>query len=148
MFWRVSGFAQPSPVEAALDRPNCTLENLLAEDDLIQVGTSAILLPALQCLLTMVTIQCRGDSRLPWSHAGSQVAELEGAGVSDQARVRDWPGAASGCARAARCRPAAAAAAALCSMRGAPTWDPMSDLVHGCQLASLRLNAMHASYPR
>ena len=38
MFWRVSGFAQPSPVEAALDRPNCTLENLLAEDDLIQVG--------------------------------------------------------------------------------------------------------------
>lgn len=37
MFWRVSGFAQPSPVEAALDRPNCTLEGLLAEDDLIQV---------------------------------------------------------------------------------------------------------------
>ena len=37
MFWRVSGFTQPSPVEAALDRPNCTLEDLLGEDDLIQV---------------------------------------------------------------------------------------------------------------
>ena len=48
MFWRVSGFAQPSPVEAALDRPNCTLENLLAEDDLIQVGALAAILTALQ----------------------------------------------------------------------------------------------------
>lgn len=37
MFWRVSGFAQPSPVEAILDRPNRTLEDLLGEDDLIQV---------------------------------------------------------------------------------------------------------------
>lgn len=37
MFWRVSGFSQPSPVEAALDRANCSLEDLLAEDDLVQV---------------------------------------------------------------------------------------------------------------
>ena len=51
MFWRVSGFAQPSPVEAALDRPSCTLENLLAEDDLIQVGALATVLTALQQLV-------------------------------------------------------------------------------------------------
>ncbi len=38
MFWRVASFNQTSPVEAVLDRPDFTLEDLLEEDDLIQVG--------------------------------------------------------------------------------------------------------------
>lgn len=37
MFWRVASFNQTSPVEAVLDRPDFTLEDLLEEDDLIQV---------------------------------------------------------------------------------------------------------------
>ena len=39
MFWRVASFNQTSPVEAVLDRPDFTLEDLLEEDDLIQVGS-------------------------------------------------------------------------------------------------------------
>lgn len=50
MFWRVSGFTQPSPVEAALDRPNCTLEDLLPEDDLVQVGRWLFLRPLCRLL--------------------------------------------------------------------------------------------------
>jgi hypothetical protein len=38
MFWRVASFNQTSPVEAVLDRPDFTLEDLLEEDDLIQVS--------------------------------------------------------------------------------------------------------------
>ena len=37
MFWRVASFNQSSAVEAVLDRPDFTLEDLLEEDDLIQV---------------------------------------------------------------------------------------------------------------
>ena len=37
MFWRVASFNQSSAVEAVLDRPDYTLEDLLEEDDLIQV---------------------------------------------------------------------------------------------------------------
>ena len=36
MFWKVAGFAQPSPIEAILDKDSFTLEELLDEDDLIQ----------------------------------------------------------------------------------------------------------------
>ena len=36
MFWRVASFNQASAVEAVLDRPDFTLEDLLEEDDLIQ----------------------------------------------------------------------------------------------------------------
>lgn len=38
MFWRVANFGNTSAVEAILDRPDFTLEDLLEEDDLIQVG--------------------------------------------------------------------------------------------------------------
>ena len=41
MFWRVASFNQSSAVEAVLDRPDYTLEDLLEEDDLIQVRTPA-----------------------------------------------------------------------------------------------------------
>ncbi len=37
MFWRVASFNQSSAVEAVLDRPDYTVEDLLEEDDLIQV---------------------------------------------------------------------------------------------------------------
>lgn len=36
MFWRVSTFSQPSAIEAILDRPNCKLEDLLPEEQLVQ----------------------------------------------------------------------------------------------------------------
>ncbi|GBF89982.1 hypothetical protein Rsub_02688 [Raphidocelis subcapitata] len=35
-FWRVAGFAQPSPIEQILDKEEYTLEELLDEDDIIQ----------------------------------------------------------------------------------------------------------------
>jgi serine/threonine-protein phosphatase 6 regulatory subunit 3 len=35
-FWRVAGFAQPSPIEQILDKESYTLDELLDEDDLIQ----------------------------------------------------------------------------------------------------------------
>lgn len=73
MFWRVSGFAQPSPVEAALDRPNCSLEDLLAEDDLIQVGYSHLVFMVCSCT-------CIALSHLGAAHAGGQSAQLAGAG--------------------------------------------------------------------
>ncbi len=38
MFWRVASFNQASAVEAVLDRPDFTLEDLLEEDDLIQAS--------------------------------------------------------------------------------------------------------------
>lgn len=38
MFWRVSAFSQPITVEAILDKPGCQLEDLLAEEQLIQVS--------------------------------------------------------------------------------------------------------------
>ena len=41
MFWRVASFNQASAVEAVLDRPDFTLEDLLEEDDLIQAGCSS-----------------------------------------------------------------------------------------------------------
>ena len=37
MFWRVSGFTQPSVVEGLLERPYCKLEDLLLEEQLLQV---------------------------------------------------------------------------------------------------------------
>ena len=40
MFWRMAGPAQPSPIEAILDKENYTLEELLDEDDLIQEVTA------------------------------------------------------------------------------------------------------------
>lgn len=36
MFWRVANFGNTSAVEAILDRPKFTLEDLLEEEDLIQ----------------------------------------------------------------------------------------------------------------
>ena len=64
MFWRVSGFAQPSPVEAALDRGNCTLEDLLAEDDLIQVRWASVTAAVSRTLLRgRVDGGCRTMSR-------------------------------------------------------------------------------------
>lgn len=42
MFWRVASFNQSSAVEAVLDRPDYTLEDLLEEDDLIQVCALAL----------------------------------------------------------------------------------------------------------
>ncbi|GIL84664.1 hypothetical protein Vretimale_14566 [Volvox reticuliferus] len=36
MFWKVTGFTQPSPVEQILDKEEFTLEELLEEDDLVQ----------------------------------------------------------------------------------------------------------------
>lgn len=38
MFWRVSAFSQPSSVEAILDKAGCNVEDLLAEEQLIQVS--------------------------------------------------------------------------------------------------------------
>ncbi|KAI8465398.1 MAG: hypothetical protein J3K34DRAFT_525395 [Monoraphidium minutum] len=35
-FWRVAGFAQPSPIEQILDKEDYTLEELLDEDDIVQ----------------------------------------------------------------------------------------------------------------
>jgi hypothetical protein len=37
MFWRVSTYAQPTPVEAFLDKGNTDLEELLQLDELLQV---------------------------------------------------------------------------------------------------------------
>ncbi|GLC53905.1 hypothetical protein PLESTB_000802200 [Pleodorina starrii] len=36
MFWKVTGFTQPSPVEQILDKEEFTLEELLEEDDIVQ----------------------------------------------------------------------------------------------------------------
>ncbi|GFR52286.1 hypothetical protein Agub_g14820, partial [Astrephomene gubernaculifera] len=36
MFWKVTGFSQPSPVEQILDKEEFTLEELLEEDDIVQ----------------------------------------------------------------------------------------------------------------
>jgi serine/threonine-protein phosphatase 6 regulatory subunit 3 len=36
MFWKVAGFAQASPVDQILDKEEYTLEELLAESDIIQ----------------------------------------------------------------------------------------------------------------
>ncbi len=38
MFWRVANFGNTSAVEAILDRPKFTLEDLLEEEDLIQAS--------------------------------------------------------------------------------------------------------------
>ena len=37
MFWRVSTYAQPTPVEALLDKGSPDLEELLQLDELLQV---------------------------------------------------------------------------------------------------------------
>lgn len=36
MFWKVTGFSQPSPIEQILDKDEFTLEELLEEDDIVQ----------------------------------------------------------------------------------------------------------------
>jgi serine/threonine-protein phosphatase 6 regulatory subunit 3 len=36
MFWKVTGFSTPSPIDQILDKDEYTLEELLDEDDLIQ----------------------------------------------------------------------------------------------------------------
>ena len=47
MFWRVSTYAQPTPVEAFLDKGNTDLEELLQLDELLQVLAATFLgLPA------------------------------------------------------------------------------------------------------
>ena len=38
MFWRMASFAQSSPIEGILDKDSFTLADLLAEDDIVQVG--------------------------------------------------------------------------------------------------------------
>ena len=43
MFWRVSTYAQPSPVEALLDKGSPDLEELLALDELLQVSAHLLL---------------------------------------------------------------------------------------------------------
>lgn len=40
MFWQVANYSQPSPVEALLDKQDCSLEELLDEDDVIQEAKS------------------------------------------------------------------------------------------------------------
>ena len=49
MFWRVASFNQPSALEAVLDRPDFTLEDLLEDDDLIQVHPTGPLCRAASC---------------------------------------------------------------------------------------------------
>ena len=43
MFWRVSTYAQPTPVEAFLDKANTDLEELLQLDELLQVWVTPLL---------------------------------------------------------------------------------------------------------
>ena len=38
MFWKVSSFSNGSAIEAILDKQHITLEELLEEDELVQVG--------------------------------------------------------------------------------------------------------------
>lgn len=40
MFWRF-GFQQPAPLEALLERPDVTLEELLDDSDLLQEASTA-----------------------------------------------------------------------------------------------------------
>ena len=57
MFWRVASFNQSSAVEAVLDRPDYTLEDLLEEDDLIQVR---LMSPSQAVVVVMVISRYRG----------------------------------------------------------------------------------------
>ena len=38
MFWKVSSFSNGNAIEAVLDKQHITLEELLEEDELVQVG--------------------------------------------------------------------------------------------------------------
>lgn len=49
MFWRVSTYAQPTPVEAFLDKGNTDLEELLQLDELLQVLATHHLPGTSQC---------------------------------------------------------------------------------------------------
>ena len=52
MFWKVGSLSNGSAIEAILDKQHITLEELLEEDELVQVG-SAKLLIIQQCMLML-----------------------------------------------------------------------------------------------
>lgn len=44
MFWKSSSFSNGSAIEGILDKQHITLEELLEEDELVQVGSHPMLL--------------------------------------------------------------------------------------------------------
>lgn len=51
MFWKVSSFSNGSAIEAILDKQHITLEELLEEDELVQVGAQPCLLSTYTALV-------------------------------------------------------------------------------------------------